>query len=231
MLQGSGSRLRVKKLAYGLCVGTIFAVLGACSEDGGFVQFRPKISVDPAAGTPLSFGEVVLTRTTAKPNIIMVSNIGEAVLLIDEPSFEGQEAGLFRVSSYPRVLVPGQQGEIFVRFEPKGPVVEASAVLKISSNDLETAEVSFPLIGTAREPCVLFADQARMTFDVGDVKTVNLSSLSTYACVIDRITTDASVFPILNLPDLPHVVPAGEVFPLEIEHTPVSSRRARKPGS
>ncbi len=221
---GSNARSRtefhaVKAVLGGLSLALIAA---SCSDDGALTVLKPSMVLDPEPGSILAFDEVVLTRTKVGPRLITVGNRGDGILSIDSVTVEGAGAAAFRVSSMPTTLLPGNDGEIFVRFEPTTPG-QKDAVLRVMSNDPDRPDVTFPLTGPVREPCVLFADQGRMIFAIGEEKTLTLTSLSTHECVIDRIFTDRGVFPIADEPSTPHTIAAGASLELKLTHRAVST--------
>ena len=222
---GSNGRSRTETIAVRTALGVVTStlILASCSDEGAITVLRPKMVLNPEPGTILAFDEVILTRSKAGPRSIVVSSRGDGVLSIESVELEGAGAAAFRISSQPTTLLPGQDGEIFVRFEPGTPG-QKDAVLRIRSNDPNQPDVTYPLTGPVREPCVLFADHGRMIFQVGEEKTLTLSSLSTNQCVIDRIFTDRDVFPLGNEPSVPHVIKPGESFALTITHRGVSTQ-------
>lgn len=198
------------------------AALGACAEDGTLTTLKPKIVLTPDAGSTLEFDEVILTRTEVGPKVIAVANMGSGPLQIEGIDLTGSGAEQFRVSSFPKVLAPSQENEIFIRFEPSIPG-SFTVTLDVRSNDPEKPKQSFTIKGSAREPCILYADQSRMLFSVGDKKQLTISSLSSHDCTIDRVFTDTAVFPVRDMPAVPFVIPARKSMAVTIEHLPVSA--------
>ncbi|MBI2376505.1 MAG: choice-of-anchor D domain-containing protein [Deltaproteobacteria bacterium] len=209
------------------CAALLLAA--ACSDESTLSTFKPDIETDPVGSTVITFDKVVLGRTEAAPQIIRVKNVGEANLVIDRPALEGTSAALFEVSSNPRILAPNQSGEIFLRFHPNAPIAEASALLHVTSSDPDERDLTFPLLGSAREPCLLAANLSRIEFEVGDVKPVTLTAISSHECVIERISTDSAVFPVVNAPALPSTIPAGASIELQIQHLPVPATQRGAP--
>jgi hypothetical protein len=213
----------------GLLLGALAAAFAAaCGEDGTLVNLRPKLEATPEVGTELSFEPVVLTRSEARPKSITIKNTGEGVLELGRPTIEGQGSDAFDFVSWPTTLAPNQKGELIVRFRPGSPG-EMRVTVKLTSNDPERREVTWPIVGVAREPCLLYADQSYMFFSIGDRRSIKLTSLTTSDCQIDRISLDRRVFPIVDEPPLPLVVPAGGSITIEVEHRPVASRQPGPP--
>jgi hypothetical protein len=216
----SFSRRARRALTLGLVLCPLALV--ACEDDSGLGTVRPKLVVEPDSGQTLEFDTVVLTRTEAAPRTIIVRNEGAGPLTLQPPTLSGVGGNFYQVVSYPRELAPSAQGRIVLRFVPQAPVVTA-ATLTVASNDPDRPEVTWTLVGTAREPCVLYADQSAMVFAIGDKKVVNLTSLSSHECVVERIAVDRRVFAIVDEPAYPLTVPAGGQVPLTLEHFAVSS--------
>ncbi|MCC7384791.1 MAG: choice-of-anchor D domain-containing protein [Deltaproteobacteria bacterium] len=218
--------LRLPGLSF--TAASCLALLLACGDEGSLATVRPKIVVVPDAGTEIAFERVVLTRTKAAPRTIQVRNEGDGPLSITSIGFEGAPAGSFDVMSYPRTLAPGGRGEIVIRFIGQTPG-EISATLKLTSNDSQRPELTWPVRALAAEPCLLYADQSLINFVIGDLKPLILRSLTSSECVIERISLDRNTFPIKDEPALPLVVPGHGEVRLEIEHRPVSSRQRGAP--
>ena len=208
-----------------ISISCICALAGttACNDDGGLSTLKPRMEVMPEAGTALVFEQVVLTRTTVGPQVVKVRNSGDGPLVIEGASIDADEPTSFFVSDRPQTILPGQTDEVYVRFDPTGPGAQA-ATLTINSNDPERRVVTFPVQASAIEPCVLFADQSRMIFRVGDVQELTLTSVSTSECVVDRLFTDRTTFPILDEPDVPFTIGAGQSVKLRIEHRAASTQ-------
>ena len=180
--QGSASALR-------LCLlGSALVFAAACDDGGSLSTVFPKLVVDPDAGGEIRFDDVVLTRTTSGDRVIIVKNEGEGVLSLDRPELDGSK--FFEVVDYPKLVAPGGSGNIILRYRPLAPG-EVRATLTVSSNDPKRRNVNWSLVGKAREPCILFADQSHIFFTVGQVRTINLKALTTSECVVDRISNDS----------------------------------------
>jgi len=212
--------------AVSLAVFSLF--VAACDDGSSLSNVFPEIVVDPDSGATITFDPVVLTRTEGAPQTILVSNKGIGILNLELPKLEGTGAGAFDVVSYPRTLPPGGNSRIVVTFNPNAPKV-FEAKLSIGTNDPSRQIVSWDLTATAREPCVLFADQSAMNFAIGDQKIVNLISLSSHECKIDRISLDRRVFAIVDEPEYPITIPAGASLPITLQHFPVSSSQRGVP--
>lgn len=218
--QGSASALR-------LCLlGSALVFAAACDDGGSLSTVFPKLVVDPDAGGEIRFDDVVLTRTTSGDRVIIVKNEGEGVLSLDRPELDGSK--FFEVVDYPKLVAPGGSGNIILRYRPLAPG-EVRATLTVSSNDPKRRNVNWSLVGKAREPCILFADQSHIFFTVGQVRTINLKALTTSECVVDRISNDSDVFPLKDAPALPITVPAGGQVAINVEHKAVSARERGAP--
>ena len=201
-------------------ISTVLAVgllTSACGEQDTFSLLRPDLIPTPEPGTELQFEEVVLTRSKPAPVRVALTNKGPGILTVDSAQIEGTGVAAYLLTQVPEVILPGQTKEVVVRFDPLAPGAQV-ADLVITTNDSDYPSLRYPLIGNAREPCVLFADQSRLSFLAGDTREVKLTSLSSHECVIDRIFVDRSLFPIIEEPDVPFVIPGGQSITLTIEH-------------
>ena len=189
----------------------------ACEETSRFSFVGPEIFGEPEAGTAIVFDEVVLGRTTAEPRIVRIGNRGQADLIVTDLRLQGEGAEQFRLLGRPSALAPGQFGEIFIEFEPTAPV-EHNATLVVRSNDAERGEVSWPLVGPAREPCSISAGPDFQNFQVGEIREVTIQAAASYKCVITGIQTDRNLFEILNEPEAPFEIAAGEQLTLQVQH-------------
>jgi hypothetical protein len=203
-----------------LCVGVVLvagALSSACDESDTFSLLRPDLEVTPDPGTRLEFDQVVLTRTKVGPVRVQLKNLGPGPLTVDSFRIEGPGANAFVITQSPSLIIAGQTKEVVVRFDPVSPG-DHEATLVFTTNDTDLPTVSYPIGGNAREPCVLFADQSRLSFLAGDTHQVKLTSLSSHACVIDRLFVDRSLFPILEEPPVPFTVPGGGSVTLTLQH-------------
>lgn len=208
---------------------TIFALLSlsalglgiGCGDDGTITVLVPKIATNPEAGTALSLPSVIFGRSAPGELFVEVTNIGTGTLEIREVRIEGAGAGAIKIVQAPGTVAPNVTREVYLRFEPSAPVV-VDATLVIASNDRDRPEVSFPISAIAREPCVLAADQSRLYFNIGEVRPLVLTAVSSHACTIERIRLDRDLFPILDEPSLPLVLESGTSLTLQIEHQAVS---------
>ena len=198
-----------------------FTLLSGCEGEGTLTLVRPEIFGEPAAGTTVVFDQVVLGRTEVDPQIVRVGNRGDAPLSINEVRIDGAGAAGFQVLAKPTTLAPGQQGEIYVRFAPTEPL-EYSGTLVVSSNDVDRAEIAWPLAGPARNPCSIAATPAFQNFLLGEIRQVVIQASFDHKCVITGLETDRSLFTILDEPVLPVEIPAGESLALNIQHTALS---------
>ncbi len=199
------------------------ALITSCNGNDSLIRVRPRIVTEPSAGTALTFTEVVLGRSEAEPVIVVIGNVGEGPLSIDDVRLEGEGASQFRVSSHPRALAPGQRGELFLRFEPTSPG-DHLATLIIESNDTTDPSLSFPVSGSAHEPCAISAGPPHQVFLLGEIRDVTVRAETSYECKIVRIFTDENLFEILNLPELPYTIPAGGELDLQVQHINVSTQ-------
>lgn len=192
-----------------------------CGDDSTITVLVPKIDTNPEPGSALSFPSVIFGRSAPGELFVEVKNIGTGTLELREVRLEGTGAGAVTVVQAPNTVAPNDAREIYLRFEPSAPTV-VEATLIIASNDRDRPEVSFPISAVAREPCVLAADQSRIYFNIGEVRPLVLTSVSSHACTIERILLDRDLFPILEEPALPLVIEAGASLTLQIEHRAVS---------
>lgn len=199
-----------------VAVSTIAATL-ACADSSRLSVVRPRMVLEPVAGTLLQFDEVVIGRNRAAPRVIAVSNIGEGTLTFNRVVIEGDDAAAFKVSSFPRQVVPGGKGEIFVRFEPTVRI-QAAARLRIDTNDREQPNVTYPLAGPAREPCNLALTPPHTAFISGEMKPITVSALGTQDCTITQLFTDQTMFPFVDPPAMPFVIRAGRSTDLLVRH-------------
>lgn len=207
-------------LIFALCA----AGIAGCNSDENLVRLRPRITTEPSPGTELTFSEVVLGRTEADPVIVVVGNTGEGPLELTSVRIEGEGADQFYVSSYPeRGVLPGQRKEVFIRFEPTVHG-DHRATLIIESNDVTNPEVTFPLVGPAREPCSISASPPHQAFLLGEIREVTISADTSEDCEIVRIFTDRNLFEILDEPELPITIPAGEQMVLEVQHVDAATQ-------
>jgi hypothetical protein len=179
---------------------------------------RAKLVLEPDGPAVLDFGEVVLGRTRAEPIVIIVSNKGDDPLDLSVVEIQNDPAKVFRVSSYPERLPPSGSNEIWIRYEP---TLQASyeATLYIQSTDPDRRNVSYTLKGSAREPCSIEVSPAHARFLLGQVLPLTISAKGGTDCVISYLFTDENMFPFLNPPELPFVIPTGTSIELQIQHT------------
>lgn len=212
-------RAKFKVLAP-LWVGALTLGIG-CGDDGSITVLVPKIDSAPEPGSPLTFPSVIFGRSAPGELFIEVKNVGTGTLEVREVRLEGQGAAAILVKQAPTTVAPNGSREIYLRFEPASPtVVDASLI--IASNDRDRPEISFPIRGLAREPCVLAADQSHLYFNVGEVRPLVLTSVSSHPCTIERMLLDRDLFPIIEEPELPITIESGAHLTLQIEHRAVS---------
>lgn len=197
-------------------------LLVGCPSEGGLSSVAPVAVLRPAPGTVLGFEEVVLGKSEAAPRIVTVRNEGEVTLTI---SAELEGGHPFRVSSFHRTVAPGDEGEIFLRFEP-GAQGEFEALLKVTTNDPKLPVAEYPVRGSAREQCRFYAWPPRQQFQVHETRSVTLYNESNTTCEITRLFTDESLFELLDDPPLPHTIPPLGELVLQVEHV----RRTEEPG-
>lgn len=207
-----------------IALSLLYAASG-CRDDGNLSGVRPQMVLRPAAGTEIRFEEVVLDRTTSEPAVIEIENRGDFDLVLESIRTEGPNAADFVPGSAPKRVVPGQTAELFLRFEPTTPG-ELSADLIIDSNDVAIPSATFPLAGSAREGCRLSLEPRNLAFALDDVKEVSVTAETTTACEVEQILLDRSLFSIIDEPELPWRIEAGETRTLQIKHTAIS----RQPG-
>jgi hypothetical protein len=213
------------QLAMILALGAGSLALVGCEGDQGFVALRPKLVLDPAAGSTLTFEDVVIGRTTAEPQVVQVRNTGDGTLIFSAVQVEGEGAGALFVSSAPEQLNPGARGEIFIRFEPTLPG-DYTARLVVESNDGTTPRAELTLVGVAKDPCALALTPAHQSFLLGEIKTLTIENASASDCRVNNILTDRALFDFVEAPELPLDIPAHASHTLEIQHVNVT----RSPG-
>ena len=133
-------------------------------------------------------------------------------------SLDGAAADQFRIIATPSPIAPNGVGEVFLAYEPTG-AAEHSATLTLTSDALNTRIISWTLQGTTREPCRLEAGPSFQNFLLGEIKTVTITAGDNYKCTITSIAVDRGIFDVVNEPELPFDIPAGESFVLEVQHT------------
>ena len=196
-------------------IGSVFQF--ACDEADTFSLLTPDLEVSPDPGTRLAFDQVVLTRTKVGPVRVQLKNNGPGFLTVENVRIVGPGSNAYIVTQSPKLVIAGQTKEVVVRFDPVSPG-DHEAALILETNDSDFPKLTFPLSGNEREPCVLFANQSRLVFLSGDTHEVTLSSLSSHACVIDRLFVDRSLFPILDEPPVPFTIPGGSSVKIAIQH-------------
>lgn len=222
----SGQSTLLARVSAALTVAMLSTATAGCEESGGLVSLIPDIEVAPEAGSRLLFEDVVLgVSGPAEPRTITIRNAGTGPLEISGVSIVdvGSDSALsgadqFRVSSFPAVLSPGAEGLLFVRFEPT-ITATASARLLLESNDPDERQLTFVLQGYARDPCRLQATPSHQVFILNEVKDVTLTSASSYRCVINSLATDESLFSLIDPPEMPFVIEAGESRTLDVQHS------------
>lgn len=220
-MSAATSRLRTKFWATRVSLlSTILFGIG-CDDGGSITVLVPKIQTNPEAGSPLVFPSVIFGRSAPGELFLEVTNVGTGSLELQPIRLEGQGVSAVKVLRAPTTIAPNVTREIYLRFEPGSPTI-VDANLIIASNDRDRPEVSFPISAIAREPCVLAADQARMYFNVGEVRPLVLTSVSSQDCTIERILLDRDLFPIVEEPTLPLVVASGQSLTLQLEHRAIS---------
>lgn len=204
------------------CAGVLFfialsAFAVACEDSGGLGTVRPKLILDPDAPQLFEFDEVVIGRSTAEPVIIKVSNGGTGVLTLDTVEIQNDAAGAFRVSSYPEALPPSGSNELWVRFEPK---VQGAfeATLYIQSNDPERRNVTYTLKGSAREPCTISVGPPHTRMLLGEIAKITVTARGGTDCRITYLFTDETLFPFIDAPETPFVIPTGTSLDLSVQH-------------
>jgi ASPM-SPD-2-Hydin domain-containing protein len=219
---------RISPSAWVLCTfaASMIAMTACGGDDGSLKAVRPYMVLEPDPGTSLSYPEIVITRGDDDPHIVVVRNIGEGTLVLERVVVTGDAADAFTISSKPTVVPPGAKGEIYVRFTPGGKI-GANATLHIESNDRHLPTADYPLLGNARNPCRLEMVPPNTTFFVGETKSVVISALGDQDCKIVYVFTDEHLFPLVDPPDVPFVIPAGTSRALTVKH----AARSTEPGT
>ena len=219
-------RANSKALA-AIVVGALTVGIG-CGDDGSITVLVPKIDSNPEPGSALEFPSVIFGRSAPGDLFLEVKNVGTGTLELSSVRLEGTGAAAVKVLQAPTSVAPNGTREIYLRFEPSSPtVVDASLI--IASNDRDRPEISFPVSAIAREPCVLAADQSRIYFNVGEVRPLVLTSVSSHPCTIERILLDRDLFPIVEEPEFPVTIESGANLSLQIEHRAVNGLPVRAP--
>jgi hypothetical protein len=221
MAQGLRADRARRSIVSLLALGTLVTLASGCSDEGMLHVVSPLMVLEPPAGTPLTYAEVVLTRTEDDPQIIEVLNKGGGLLSLDRVLITGRDANQFTVTSYPKVVQPGAKGEIFVRFLPTMRI-QAEATLHIEDNDPRQRVAEYPLAGPARDPCHITVAPTYLSFLLGEMKTVSLSADGTQDCTITYLFTDGDLFPFINPPTVPFTIPAGTSMTLTVQHVSTS---------
>ncbi|MCK6549070.1 choice-of-anchor D domain-containing protein [Myxococcota bacterium] len=198
------------------------AALAGCDDGGTLQTVRPSMTLAPEPGTTLDLGEVVLGRSLASPRILRVGNVGDGTLVLNRVVVEGDGAAAFRVSSYPRVVYPSGERELFVRFEPTAQA-DYTATLRIQSNDPLRPDVTYPLVAKARNPCAITLGPSYSVLKLGERKKLTLTSAGGVDCKITYLFTDSTLFPIVDAPETPFVLPAGQAMELTVQHSAPST--------
>lgn len=192
------------------------AVLGfACAEDGSLGQLRPRLLLDPEPGTTLVFDPVVIGFDTAEPKIVAVRNDGAADLKL---GWRVEGPGQVRVSSFPKRLVPGDDGEVWARYEPTVPSGMDATTLVVESNDPLLPEARYPVQLSARDPCRLEPWPKSARFKVGEEVAFGILAAGTADCEIRGLRLDEELFALVDPPTLPLIIPAGQEVPLSVRH-------------
>lgn len=205
----------------GLALLAAVVGLGGCDEDDQFATARSELQADPPPGSTLDFGVFVLEEDDFLDDgflqALTVRNVGTGTLQLFEVELEGDDAAEFVLTERPGNLGPGAEDTLFIRFRPSFHHV-AEATLRVRTNDPNRREVTWTLVGDARDPCRLAMDPASLRFELGEVRTVEVRTLTQSSCTLNFLDTDQTLFRILNDLSIPFTIEPGEPLVLEIEH-------------
>jgi hypothetical protein len=205
-----------------VALGVLAGGLGACAEDDQFAAARADIDAEPGFDGEVDFGTFVLEEDDgfddAFLRTITVRNVGTGSLQIFSLELVGDDAGEFFITDAPVVLGPGAEETIFIRFQPTfhHPV---QAELVLTSNDPDEREVRWTLVGDARDPCRLSMSPASLKFELGEMRQVEVRTLTQSSCTINFLDTDETLFQIQNSDvEVPVTIEPGEPLVLDILH-------------
>jgi hypothetical protein len=191
------------------------ALLAGCPDEGTLGRVSPIAVLTPPPGTPLVFEEVVLGKNKAEPRIVNTANEGDADLIV---SAYLESEGPIRVSSVNKRVIPGDDGEVFLRFEPAVHGTTEN-VLVVMTNDPKVPEARYPVTGPARERCKLSAWPPYQRFRLHETREVSIFNDSLTDCEITRFfMEDEKLFKVLDAPAIPAVIPALGEMKLHVEH-------------
>jgi hypothetical protein len=104
---------------------------------------QPEYSSSPAAGSTLNFGNQQ-TAMESGDSAIVVTNMGDADLLIQSCQLSGANASSFNVNACPSPVTPFGNQSILISCEPVS-VGPKSAQLTVTTNDGDESSVNFSL--------------------------------------------------------------------------------------
>lgn len=196
---------------------------------GAPTQKGPEIQV---SNTALDFEEVPIN--TSKTLSTEISNTGDQDLVISELAVDRDfdPDGVFTITnppSLPLTVKPNQKYTLNVKFLPTEEKVYFSSI-KIKSNASNTpdeiitldgvgAAANVPIISASRTD-VDFRDVVPQSSKVLDVDIKNDGGADLQISGIQILGTDASAFTLVNAPELPKTLGAGEILTLTIMFTP-----------
>ena len=137
---------------------------------------QPEYSSSPIAGSTLNFGSQQ-TGTESGNSAIVVTNSGDANLVIQSCNLSGANASSFNVNACPSPIAPAGNSSILISCEP-GSVGPKTAQLTVNTNDSDESSVNYSLACTGQappEPEFESAPVANSTIEFGDQVSGELS--------------------------------------------------------
>jgi hypothetical protein len=137
-------------------------------------ETKPTIAID---NKDIAFGNTQVEITNDEA--LTISNTGAEDLSIDAINISEDDESVFKFDeiSFPKLLKPGDNFEVLVKFTPK-MVKDYSAVLKILSNDKYKSEVSVNLIGTGTSSSVETPSGAICNISISPNPVTNYSQIN-----------------------------------------------------
>jgi hypothetical protein len=199
---------------------------GVLANEGGGSQPRPEANLTPNV---VPFGNVPLESTSA-PRMVVLTNTGDAPLIVSNIGLSGAQAGDFSLTVPPLApIAPGDSLTVEVRFAPtvRG---QRSAVLTITDN--APGERRATLRGVGQGPEAAFTPD-RLTFgqvQVGSslTRTVTLTNTGLAPLHITSATVTGSTADYSVTPAGAGTVAPGATYTLNVSCTPTTT--GNRPG-
>lgn len=186
--------------------------LVACEGDQVGRQ-AAKLVLDPETDTTLDFG-VVTIGDTVEGIRVLVKNEGNAALVFSRIGAESPQLGTIGA---PTTVAPDRSTSLELVLTPTTPGLVEDALV-FASNDPDRPEARLTVRADVRAPCSLAFSPTSAQLVIGEVLTLQLKNTSSSDCSIVELETDAAFFALLDAPELPYTLPAGEVRPLQVRH-------------